>query len=208
MDALEKLLIEQYKMDPAAAARYAQIIHGGASNPDNLQTEAYSKAVGKPSDFTTKGNPAGKTPLAQDNQQAGDSILTRMGQMKRKVELFTQAHQAKLAGHKLDPELERFYNDMLGVHQRDVAKRGMQTIKNSDNVAAQLQGNRMAQGVAAPMAQYGAVQGAAQGGMPQPQPYMDAQLAGVGSAYDSATGAGAGGGPMSQADWAAMNGGR
>lgn len=128
MDALVKLLIEQYNMTPEAAARYAQIIHGGKSNPDNLQTEAYTGAVGNRADFIQ-----GSAGADEDHPEA---VLTRMGRLRRNALMFTDIATRKAKGEPVAPEHEDYYNRVMAVHKAAVAGRGMKTIDNSNKVRA------------------------------------------------------------------------
>lgn len=156
MDALVKLLVEQYGMKPAEAQSYAQTIHGQASyyrdhaggygapdqgqkmgNPDSLQTEAYQGATGSRTDF--KREALGALEADKDPQ----TILARMGRLKRNAELFTDIASRRAQGEQLSPEHEGYYNQVTQIHQRaqakghqeyvsEVAQRGRDAIRGAD----------------------------------------------------------------------------
>lgn len=111
-------------MSQEAAVQYAQIIHGGKSNPDNLQTEAYTGAVGNRTDFAQ-----GAAPTVEEHPMA---VLAQMGRLSS----FVDIAKRRAKGEKLAPKHEEYYNQVMAAHREAVAARGMKTIANSQKVRA------------------------------------------------------------------------
>jgi hypothetical protein len=97
MDALQKLLQSQYGLSAKEAASSAARIHAEHSNEDNLQTEAY--------DPVAKGE------------------VERMDRLRKNALLFTDIAKRRAAGEKLKPEHQSYYDNVMKLHQENVAQR-------------------------------------------------------------------------------------
>jgi hypothetical protein len=117
MDALVKLLIDEYKMSPDEASKYAAIIHERAANPtgmgkgidseygnpDHLQTQAYDK-------------------VAKDE-------IANMDRLRKRALFFTNIARARANGHVLSPDAEAYYQQVMDLHKKSVAQHGKDTIQ-------------------------------------------------------------------------------
>jgi hypothetical protein len=141
MDALYRLLVEQYKMDPTKAQKYADLIHHDHSNPDNLQTEAYGQAAGSKQDFN-KQSKAGSEPGtnyksnnpmsdANPNKEA-DNALGNMGRLKQRAEVFTSIHKRVQAGEQVDPAQMEYYGKVMALHQQKVRDNANKQVATAD----------------------------------------------------------------------------
>lgn len=113
MDALYRLLVEQYGMDPDKAKQYTEQIHKERSNPDNLQTEAYTKAVGKKEDYDRASQ--------MDDGQNPDNVQANMGRLAQRAKLFAKLHEQVQAGKPIDdPKWKNFYDQVINLHKEKV----------------------------------------------------------------------------------------
>ena len=115
MDALYRLLVEQYKMDPTKAQKYAEMIHKEHSNPDNLQTEAYSKVAGTSKDYADSASTDGESGNT-------DTVQGRMGQLAARARLFTDIHRRIQAGEQVPSEHQDYYTKVMALHQEKVRR--------------------------------------------------------------------------------------